>query len=166
MPFTLAHPAAVWPLKYVRYLPVIPLIIGSLTPDVASYLPNAHDLINSHSLRGTVKLDLPLGYVLLLALVMSRQFLVTPLWEPHRSFISHSISQFLATRYWGLLAIPSLLIGSWTHIVWDSFTHENHFVVRNLSILQHSVVIDGDHQVQLSRVLQYACSVLGLLIIS
>jgi hypothetical protein len=166
MPFTLAHPAAVWPLKYVRYFAVIPLVIGSLTPDLTSYLPNAHALINSHSLRGTVELDLPLGYGLLFFVVMLRQLLVMPLWEPHRSFIRNAFSQFLAIRYWWLLAIPSLLIGSWTHIAWDSFTHDNHFMVRNLSILQHSVAIDGDHTVQLYRVLQYACSVLGLVAIA
>ena len=153
MPFTLAHPAAVWPLKHVRYLAVIPLVIGSLTPDLASYIPNSHELINSHSVRGTVILDLPLGYALLLLLVALRNIVVTPLWEPHRSFINETFKQYVATPLWWLWALPSLLIGSWTHIVWDSFTHENHFMVRRLPILRETMLIDGDHAVYLYRIL-------------
>lgn len=165
MPFTLAHPAAVWPLKNVRYLAVIPLVIGSLTPDLVNYLPNAHELINSHSVRGTVILDLPLGYGLQLMLIALRSLLVIPLWQPHRSFISHAFAQFVAIKRWWLLCIPSLLIGSWTHILWDSFTHENRFMVRRLPVLQQVVSLDTDHQLHLYRVLQYGCSVLGVVVV-
>lgn len=166
MPFTLAHPAAVWPLKHVRYLAVIPLVIGSLTPDLASYIPNSHELINSHSVRGTVILDLPLGYALLLLLVVMREILVAPLWEPHRRFIREAFKHYVATSLWWLWALPSLLIGSWTHIVWDSFTHENHFMVRRLPILRETMSIDGDHSMYLYRILQYGCSILGVALVA
>ena len=165
MPFTLAHPAAVWPLKRIRAFAVIPLVVGSLTPDLASYLPNAHALINSHSVRGTVILDLPLGYALLLLLVGLRNMMVTPLWQPHRRFISDAFSKYASASLWWLQALPSLLIDSWTHIVWDSFTHENHFMVRRLPILRQTMSIDGDHPVYLYRILQYGCSLLGMAVV-
>lgn len=165
MPFTLAHPAAVWPLKFLRYLAVIPLVIGSLTPDLASYIPNSHALVNSHTLRGTIRLDLPLGFALLLALFVLRPILLAPLWQPHRQFLRQCIDTYFSNRWWWVIAIPSLLLGSWTHILWDSFTHENHFMVRHLSVLQHAVDFDDEHRVSLFRILQYVCSVLGLVFI-
>ncbi|MGH8296134.1 MAG: DUF4184 family protein, partial [Steroidobacteraceae bacterium] len=39
MPFTLAHPAAVLPLRRAPLLRTVPLIIGSMTPDVPYFLP-------------------------------------------------------------------------------------------------------------------------------
>lgn len=166
MPFTLAHPAAVWPLKNLKPLAVIPLVVGSLMPDLASYLPESHKLINTHSVRGTAVLDLPLGYALLLLLVGLRTVLVTPLWQPHRNFIADAFKNYLAIPLWWIWAVPSLLIGSWTHILWDSFTHENHFMVRRLPILRETMFIDGDHHMYLYRILQYGCSVAGVVFVA
>ena len=39
MPFTLAHPAAVLPLRGMRFLRTAPLILGAITPDVPYYVP-------------------------------------------------------------------------------------------------------------------------------
>ncbi len=39
MPFTLAHPAAVLPLRRLRLLRTVPLIIGAMTPDMPYFLP-------------------------------------------------------------------------------------------------------------------------------
>ena len=39
MPFTLAHPAAILPLRGIRYLRTAPLIIGALMPDLPYYVP-------------------------------------------------------------------------------------------------------------------------------
>ena len=38
MPFTLAHPAAILPLRS-RYLHTMPLILGAMTPDLPYYAP-------------------------------------------------------------------------------------------------------------------------------
>src|SRR4051812_3215036 len=100
MPFTLAHPAAVWPLKNVRYLAVVPLIIGSLMPDVANYLPYSHELTNTHSIRGSFLIDLPLGYGLLIFLVLFCKFLVVPLWQPHRRFLANTFTTLTEQKYW------------------------------------------------------------------
>jgi hypothetical protein len=170
MPFTLAHPAAVLPLRRLPCLATIPLILGSLTPDFVTYFPltihRSFDLPHAHSVRGTVLLDLPLGYAVLLVLLALRVQLTAPLWEPHRSFIRAAFTEFLAMKYWWLVAIPSLLIGSWTHILWDSFTHENRWVVRNFPLLQQALAPEYDHPLPIYRVLQYVCSIVGLLIVA
>ena len=41
VPFTLAHPAAVLPLRSARYLRTAPLIIGAIAPDVPYFLPGS-----------------------------------------------------------------------------------------------------------------------------
>lgn len=170
MPFTLAHPAAVWPIRRLPFLSVIPLILGSLMPDLAAVVPPGillphYWLPNTHMLRGTLIVDLPLGYVLLLWLVAMRTPLTAPLWEPHRSYIRAAFSRMLSSKYWWLIAVPSLIVGSWTHVVWDAFTHENRFVTRHLAILQQPLLPDSGHPMQIYHVLQYLCSIAGLLVI-
>lgn len=171
MPFTLAHPAAVWPLRRLPYLAAIPLILGSLTPDIAGFIPRGillphYWLPHSHMLSGTLVVDLPLGYVLLLLLIALRTPLTAPLWEPHRSFIRRAFTRFLDIKHWWLIAVPSLVLGSWTHILWDSFTHENRWVVRNIPLLQQSLAPQYDHPMQIYHVLQYLCSVVGLMVVA
>jgi hypothetical protein len=39
MPFTLAHPAAILPLRGWRYLRTAPLILGAMAPDLPYFLP-------------------------------------------------------------------------------------------------------------------------------
>lgn len=169
MPFTLAHPAAIWPIRRLPTLSLIPLVLGSLLPDIAGFIPHNvlmpyYWLPNSHTLRATFTFDLPLGYLLLLLLITLRTPLTAPLWEPHRSFIRSGFTRLLTTRHWWLISVPSLLIGSWTHIVWDSFTHENHWMVRNVPLLQQQVA-EQIHPMGLYHVLQYVCSVVGLVIV-
>ena len=39
MPFTLAHPASVLPLRHAPQLRTAPLIIGAMVPDLPYFLP-------------------------------------------------------------------------------------------------------------------------------
>lgn len=168
MPFTLAHPAAVIPLRRLPFLAVIPLVLGSMTPDLFGFLLPygwTRSLPNSHSMLGTVLLDLPAGYALLLVLWPLEIPLTAPLWEPHRSFIRKGFADFFASRGWWWISIPSLLIGSWTHIVWDSFTHNNRWMVRHVSFLRYELASGSAHPMEVYHVLQYLCSVLGLMAI-
>ena len=64
MPFTLAHPAAVLPLRGVRYLRTAPLIVGALVPDTYDYVPAnlRHLLHHAHSFAGSYTSCIVLGY--------------------------------------------------------------------------------------------------------
>lgn len=165
MAFTLAHPAAIIPLRNLRYLDLTPLIIGSMTPDLVGLLPQILEskLPYSHSPIGTVLVDLPVGYLLLLSLLIFRHALLRPLWEPHRAVIEGGLDDFFARRHHWLIALPSLLIASWTHIVWDRFTHNTAWTYRNLPFLYRPLFPEAIHQLTLFHALQYITSILGLI---
>lgn len=171
MPFTLAHPAAIIPFKRWPLMSTVPLIIGSLTPDLVIYLPlrlatQRGLLPPSHSPLGTLVLDLPLGLLLLWLLVWLRTPLTAPLWQPHRRFVREAIHHTMVMRWWWLASIPSLVLGSWTHILWDSFTHQNRFMVRQLPFLEMQLFPGSAHPMALYHALQYGCSVAGLIFLA
>lgn len=177
MPFTLAHPAAIFPMRRFACLATIPLLIGSMIPDfmrmvpatVLSQLPFLWRLPEffawmpeSHTMAGTVLTDLPSGYALLIALIVFRAPLLSPLWDPHRAFIRDAIDQFLRQPNCWLIAIPSLLVGSWTHIAWDTLTHDSWIVSEHIAPLQSELFPGNDHPLPLYKVLQYVSSMLGV----
>jgi hypothetical protein len=169
MPFTLAHPAAVFPLKRIKWLPLIPLIVGSMAPDLAEFLPQAllERMPLSHSRPGLVVLDLPFGLVLVGLLVALQIPLTAPLWEPHRSFIRAAVKRLtVASRWWLLTAAPAVFVGACTHLLWDSFTHRGHWVVRHFPFLQRPLTPDGEHIWEVFHVLQYLSSAFGLAVIA
>lgn len=168
MPFTLAHPAAIVPLARVRWLASLPLIIGSLAPDLFGFLMPygfTQGVTSSHSLTGSLLVDLPFGYAFLLLIRMMQVPLTAPLWEPHRSFVRQALSRYFARRLWWLVAVPSLLIGSWTHILWDSFTHGDAWGVQQFAWLQQSWWVVGEYPLAMHRLLQYGCSLFGLAVL-
>jgi hypothetical protein len=74
MPFPLAHPAAVLPLKRYcsRWLNFPALVIGSLVPD-AAYLSRSDDISSlSHQLFGSLVFGLPVGFLMLAVLYALR----------------------------------------------------------------------------------------------
>src|SRR5262245_3931724 len=112
MPFPLAHPAAVLPLRRwcPKYLSFAALVIGSLTPDLGNCL-NWDNF--SHSIPGSFAFGLPLGMVSLWILYRIRAPLVETLPDPHRE----ALLPFCTPRHEPMLiCLVSLLIGNWTHI--------------------------------------------------
>lgn len=164
MAFTLAHPAAVLPLRNLSWLSLVPLIVGSTTPDLVGFLPYRWEarLPHSHSPIGTVLIDLPLGYLLLIFLKLFKAALLEPLWQPHRQFIGAGLDAYFNRPRAALIALPSLLIGSWTHIVWDRFTHDTYWTHRNMPWLYQPLFPDAAHELPIFHFLQYTTSLLGL----
>ena len=163
MPFTLAHPAAVLPLRGVRALRTAPLILGALVPDTAYYLPErlAHPLVRNHTLRGSYTSCVVLGYVLLAALCLLRRPLTALLSARARALCFEALAPFLRSLRAWVLAAPAFVLGAWTHLLWDSFTHPDGWMVRRFAVLNEPVTI-GAYQSTLCHVLQYLSSVLGL----
>ena len=66
MPFTLAHPAIVLPLKYLpkKWISMTGLIAGSVMPDFESLLRMYSDKQLTHSWPGFFYFGLPLGILL------------------------------------------------------------------------------------------------------
>ena len=155
MPFTLAHPAAVLLLRRTR-LPVAAMVAGAMSPDVPVFL-NAYGWPYhlTHSAVGVVTVDLALG-LLGLALWFS------VLRDPAVDLAPATVRERLAphARYdrsqWRW-AVPAVVAGSATHVVWDLFTHHDRWGVRHLTWLneQHGSL----HGYKWA---QYGSSVLGI----
>lgn len=136
MPFPLAHPAAVLPLRRFcpRQLDFPALIIGSLVPDIGYCFPSLDLGEFSHRfLSGAFCFDLPVGLLLCLVFYSCRRPATGLLPDFYRQAISP-----LCCRPVGLLwtIAVSLLVGTWTHLLLDSFTHGDGWLVEHLPSLQ------------------------------
>src|SRR5207245_10644073 len=84
MPFPLAHPAAVLPLRHVKHLNFSALLIGAITPDL-SYCLERYDLdVFAHTVRGCFGFSLPVGWLFVLIFQTVRDPLLKLLPAPHR----------------------------------------------------------------------------------
>ncbi|HTX06461.1 MAG TPA: DUF4184 family protein [Steroidobacteraceae bacterium] len=168
MPFTLAHPAAVLPLRRVRLLRTVPLIIGAVMPDVPYYLPwriARHIPPVTHTLLGTFTFDLPAGLLMLLVVWLLRVPLAAPPGGRASAKCLAAIERFGSRPLNWVLAPLSIVVGTWTHIAWDSFTHADGWMVLRVSALSAPVSFLG-YTGELCHVLQYVSSVFGLVVLA
>jgi|SRR5579872_971376 len=167
MPFTFAHPAAVVPLRRLRFLQTIPLIVGSMMPDVPYFLPPSlgKALPETHTLYGSLVTCLPLGMAFLVAVLLLREPLTVLLSSNARWLCVRSIERFEGRPMRWPIALLSVLIGTWTHIAWDSFTHSGGWTAQRVWVLNMSVSLFGLWEVQICHLLQYISTIFGLLVL-
>lgn len=130
MPFTPSHIAAALP--FVRTaLPIAPLVIGTMAPDVPYFLPLRVPRDLTHSLVGVPTIDLALTIVLVLlwyAVLRAPVIDLLPGAVRERIPPLGPLGWRRRGRGWGteiLLGILAALVGILTHLAWDAFTHEN-----------------------------------------
>jgi Domain of unknown function (DUF4184) len=167
MPFTLAHPAAVLPLRRLKYLQTVPLVIGSVAPDLPYFVPDRWSptaFAETHTLYGTFSVCLPLGMSVLIAILLLREPLTVLLGPRERWLCLHSLERFLAQPLHWPLAMLSILLGSWTHLAWDSFTHENGWTAARVEALSAPISLFG-WDTETTHVLQYLSSLFGLVVL-
>ena len=176
MPFTFSHPAAVLPLRRrLKSLQTVPLIIGSVAPDLPYYVPARlnryaspwlnHFTLDTHTFAGALWADVPIGMVTLLLVFLFRGPLTVLLAPRARALCLQSVEHFRKQPLHWVLAPFAILVGTWTHLLWDSFTHDNGFMVRRVAALSAPVTI-GSYTGTMCHVLQYVSSVAGLLILA
>jgi hypothetical protein len=158
MPFTLAHPAAVLPLR--RYCPRLlsfpALILGSMSPDLG-YLCRVDRL--SHRWFAGLSFCLPAGLLMLVALYYLRKPTVGLLPARYKKALLPACEQPLG----GPVALVfSLLIGVWSHLFWDSFTHNDGWFVEHWAVLQSPVLVYGHRTARVCHVLWYGFSFVGI----
>jgi hypothetical protein len=167
MPFTLAHPAAVLPLRGLKYLRTAPLILGAMVPDLPYYLPGAlsHRVTpETHSFEGSLTTDLLFGYVALVTVFVLRAPLTALLPARARWLCLNALVPFHRRREWAIAPL-AIVVGVWTHLLWDSFTHADGWMVHRIEALSEPVTI-GPYTAQLCHVLQYVSSAFGLLVMA
>src|ERR1700731_4223353 len=163
MPFTLAHPAAILPLRGLRYLRTVPLIIGAMTPDLPYFVPAHFGLIGpeTHSVTASFTTCLVLGYAALGGVFLLPRPLTALLSARARWLCLTALAPFSRRPLEWALAPVSIILGVWTHLLWDSFTHNDGWMVRRGGGLRATVAF-GEYSGTVCHVLQYLSSAFGL----
>ena len=126
MPWTFAHPAFVLPLKRLGPLPLsLPaLAVGSMMPDLFLYLGARPISLYAHTVLGALLVGVPSGLLVLALCALLRRPLIHLLPQPHRGAL---MARWGGPVTWSVAAgvswAVSVLIGCWSHLLIDLFTH-------------------------------------------
>jgi len=166
MPFTLSHPAAVLPFARTK-LVFSALVAGALAPDIGYFLAFSPSHTESHSLAGLLCFCVPAGLLLLL---LFQKVLKHPLLALFP--VRHQARLYPYARDFRFTPVPrfflillSLLVGSATHLVWDSVTHQSGWVVRRVPELTARVFLTQTESMPVYKLLQHGSTVLGLIVL-
>ncbi len=171
MPFTLSHAAAVVPLARGPLVPAA-LVVGAMAPDVpyfvkvpryagAWYEPFVN-ATTTHHWPGALTVAVPTAAALLavwwvvkapLAALVTRQRVGVP------SDRSDERGGRVERAGW---VVVSLVLGVATHVLWDSFTHGDGFLVERVDALREPAFAGMD----VARVLQHVSTVVGLVVLA
>lgn len=168
MPWTFAHPAFVLPLKRLGPLPLsLPaLAVGSMMPDLFFYLGARPLSLYAHTVLGALLVGLPSGLVVLALLGLLRRPLIHLLPQPHRGAL---LARFGGPLSWRAPAIASwvvsVLVGCWSHLLIDLFTHAPPAAVGWLQWLNLPLLTVGGRPLLVHTAMQTGVSALAVLVI-
>lgn len=139
------------------------LIIGSMTPDFEKFIRMSEHDPCSHTWRSIFYFNLPLGLLLAFgfhSLVRDTMILHLPkaLRERFSPFLKSDWNGYFRKHYF--IVLLSLLVGTFSHLVWDSFTHPEGRGVRYFPFLMHSA-FGGALEMKLYSFLQKVGSIIG-----
>lgn len=157
MPFTGSHPAAVLP--FIRTtLPTTALVAGSMAPDVPVFLHGGPHYVRTHTPVGVLTVDALLGGLML---VIWHLLLAAPA----RATAPAALRARLSSRGQAvpnlILGYLALVVGGFTHIGWDEFTHHDRAAVRHIGWLHHEHALAG-FQLPGYSWAQYGSTVVGM----
>lgn len=167
MPLTCSHPAAILPFRRFITLNFSALIIGSMTPDTGYFIGQRHLAKLAHLPLGTVFIDIPTGLILLGFFYLLRRELCHILPAPHRNQLTPLAQRKPAFTIAALLVVVvSILLGTWTHIVWDQFTHDGTYAFRHFPPLRIALANIGSQKITIAYSLQYISTLAGAAILA
>lgn len=166
MPFTFSHPAIVLPITRLKriFIPVSALVIGSMSPDFEYFLKMKLTGRFSHSLPGAFLFCLPVALITLVVFhkLIKKPFINSlPTYFNSRLVYLRSFELVPSIKQYPFTYLFCLLIGIFSHFLWDSFTHANHFMVRHIAFLSSPITITGFPTLPLFRYIQHGSTVLG-----
>lgn len=160
MPFTLAHPAVVLPLR--RYANFGGLVIGSLVPDFGYFLALPIPRYYTHSVLGLFMSCLPLG---LLAYLAYYTLLRRPLLDLAPAALAGRLPESVAlpaTAGQWLSVANAILMGALLHVLWDEFTHATWRQGQLFPWMRNEVLRIGSQPLRLLDFSNYGSTALGL----
>lgn len=171
MPFPLAHPVAVLPLRHFcpRQFDFPALVIGSLVPDLgyAFLTPRfgqslAHPNPDNYTHQfwpGSFMLCLPAGLVVWAVVHFVQQPVKSLLPALHRQSLRPRCENPARTLF---RLVVSLLLGTWTHLFLDSMAHEDGWLVEHLTFLRNSWPGLNGHRMAAYDCLYYVITFAGV----
>ncbi|MEO9892601.1 DUF4184 family protein [Aurantibacter sp.] len=163
MPFTASHPAIILPLLKRRVFSASGLIMGSMVPDFEFFLRFEANGPHGHSVWGMLWLNVPIASLFITlyhVLVRNQMILNLPIFFRKRfaDFLEFNWIAYLKSNFFKV--IISILVGNFSHLLWDSFTHFDGFFVTKMAFFNEEV-----YQIPVYSILQYGFSLLGALAI-
>ena len=169
MPFTPAHVAAALPFRGLapRYLHMPALIIGTLSPDLPYYWSLKPTMPMSHTPAGSFLICLPAGLLVtaLYHLVLGRAAVVLFPGPLRRSWWPVARVYPRWDRRFFLRVGVSVLLGAWTHILWDGMTHKGRWGTDLFPVLVTGIRLAGFHFTGVAFLQHGSTLVGGLLVI-
>lgn len=164
MPWTFAHPALILPLKNVfpKQIYFLGLIVGSIVPDLGYYMGLWSLSSFAHTLRGLICICLPLGLFTIYVLRVFGPYIAILFPDPHRTAFLRSIkiNCRLDIKTFGILLV-AILLGSLSHLLWDSFTHAGGTIVMSSEFLRSEVIQVGSLHIYGYTLMQHLSSIVG-----
>jgi hypothetical protein len=175
MPFTyLSHQAPVLPLKMVapRWFDGTALVIGSMLPDLAYITQGSRWYVDAHDAVAQLWFCLPLTLVITWAV---KRVIAGPLGAHLPDLGRFHLRDYGRLGGWRmprtvtgvLVLITSALIGTYSHIAMDSFTHGWGWVAQHIDVLRTEITIPrrfSSRTVPVYDFLQIAGTIVGALI--
>lgn len=170
MPFTAAHPAIIIPLLRRRWLSATALVMGSMAPDFEYFFRLKTQSQISHTLPGLLVFNLPVALLLCLlfhTVVRDQAIRYLPPYFKNRALaVTYPDNWLQHLRNNWLVISFSALIGAFSHLFWDSFTHRWAFFVELIPLLRTSVELPLlGQEMALHRVVQHVSTAVGLALI-
>jgi hypothetical protein len=169
MPFTFSHPAAILPATLLpkRYYSFTGLIAGSVVPDFEYFIRVSVNSEYSHTISGIFWFNMPLTFILAW---LYHEIVKKPLIGSLPDFFRLRIQTFSSFNWkvyvrknWGIVLV-SIIIGAATHLLWDSFTHEESYFARVIPFLAQEYTIGG-YTIAGFKLAQHVSTIIGGLIL-
>jgi len=163
MPLTFAHPAVILPFsRKSRYINFSAMVLGSMSPDFEYFLRGRPIGEIGHTIMGFVTFNLPL---VVLVYFIYHYFV-------HQILLNH-LPDFLQDPYTYVsdsskllkssVFIFSALFGMVTHVVWDSFTHINGYMVLKFPVIFTNIYNINGFEIPLYKFLQHGSTMFGII---
>ncbi len=171
MPFTPAHTSVVLPLLRLRpqLVSATALVIGSVAPDFEYFLKMSVSSVYSHTLLGILYFNIPITIVLAFLFhgVVKRNLIANlPVFFQYRfhDLLTLDFKKYFKSYFW--IVIVSAGIGSFSHLFWDAFTHNDGYFAQRISLYKHVVIPFDGVRYPLFYGLQHISTVMGIIILA
>jgi hypothetical protein len=170
MPFTVSHAAVVLP--FLRARPQLvsgtALVIGSAAPDFEYFIKMGVNSYYSHTLLAIFYFNIPITILLAFLFhgVVKKNLIENlPFYFQYRfnELKCLDFQLYFKNNYWAV--IISAGMGAASHIIWDSFTHNDGFFAQRISLYKNIFIPFDGVRYPLFYGLQQISTYVGLLIV-